>query len=212
MHAIVAAGGDALDDRWRAELPVDALVVAADSGLGHVYALGLRPDVVVGDLDSVDPHDLARAELEGTHLERHPKDKDATDLELALAVALDRGATTVTVIGAGGGRLDHELAGLALLAAPQWARMRITAFVGTARMTIVHSDATLDGPLGSIVTLLAVGGPAAGVETEGLRWPLQDAELLPTSTLGVSNEIVSSPARVTVRTGVLFVIQPLGDF
>lgn len=212
MHAIVAGGGDALDDRWRSELPADALVVAADSGLGHVYALGLRPDVVVGDLDSVSPIDLARAEREGTPIQRHPTDKDATDLELALAVALDRGATTVTVIGAGGGRLDHELAGLALLAGPQWTPMRITAFVGAARMTIVHSDATLDGPLGSIVTLLAVGGPATGVGTEGLRWPLHDAELLPTSTLGVSNELVSSPARVTVRTGVLFVIQPLGDF
>jgi len=212
MHAIVAAAGDALDERWRADLPVDALVVAADSGLGHVYALGLRPDVVVGDLDSVSPIDLARAEREGTHIERHPTDKDATDLELALAVALARGATDLTVIGAGGGRLDHELAGLALLAAPQWAPMRITAFVGTARMTIVHTDATLVGLRGSIVTLLAVGGPAAGVDTEGLRWPLHDAELLPTSTLGVSNEIVSSPARVTVRAGVLFVIQPLGDF
>lgn len=212
MHAIVAAGGDALDERWRAVLPVDALVVAADSGLRNVYALGLRPDVVVGDLDSVDPQDLARAEREGTPIQRHPTDKDATDLELALAVALDRGATTVTVVGAGGGRLDHELAGLALLAGPQWAPMRITAFVGAARMTIVHSDATLDGPLGSIVTLLAVGGPATGVGTEGLRWPLQDAELLPSSTLGVSNEIIGSPARVTVRTGVLFVIQPLGDF
>ena len=212
MHAIVAAGGDTLDERWRGDLPVDALVVAADSGLGHVYALGLRPDVVVGDLDSVYPTDLARAELEGTQIERHPTDKDATDLELALDLVRRRGVTNVTVIGAGGGRLDHALAGLALLAAPQWASMRITAFVGAARMTIVHADAILDGPLGSIVTLLAVGGPATGVGTEGLRWPLHDAELLPASTLGVSNEIVHSPARITVRAGVLFIIQPLGDF
>ena len=211
MRAIVAAGGDALDERWRAELPADALIVAADSGLGHVYALGLRPDVVVGDLDSVSTTDLARAERDGARVERHPTDKDATDLELALDTARALGVTEVIVIGAGGGRLDHELAGFALLAAPQWATMRMTAFVGTARLTVVHDHATLDGPLGSIVTLLAVGGPASGVSTKGLRWPLTHAELSPTSTLGVSNEIIESPTRVTVRTGVLFAIQPHGD-
>ncbi len=211
MRAIVAAGGDTPDEHWRAALPADALVVAADSGLGHIYALGLRPDLLVGDLDSVSAADLARAEREGTPIERHPTDKDATDLELALEAARERGGTEVTVIGAGGGRLDHELAGFGLLAAPQWASMRITAFVSTARLTVVHDHATLDGPLDSIVTLLAVGGLASGVTTKGLRWPLTDAELSPTSTLGVSNEIIESPARVTVRSGVLFAIQPLGD-
>ena len=210
MHAIVAAGGEALDECWRAALPARALVVAADSGLGHIYALGLRPDLVVGDLDSVSAADLARAELEGTPIERHPTDKDATDLELALDAARARGITDVTVIGAGGGRLDHELAGFALLAAPQWAPMRITAFVGTARLTVVHDHATFEAPLGSIVTLLAVGGAASGVSTEGLRWPLTDSDVSPTSTLGVSNEIIESPARVTVRSGVLFAIQPHG--
>ncbi len=211
MRAIVAGGGDALDECWRAALPARALVVAADSRLRHIYALGLRPDVVVGDLDSVSAADLARAELEGTPIERHPTDKDATDLELALDAARARGVTDVIVIGTGGGRLDHELAGFALLAAPQWATMRITAFVGTARLTVVHDHATLDGSLGSTVTLLAAGGPASGVTTKGLRWPLTDADLSPTSTLGVSNEIVESPGRITVRTGVLFVIQPQGD-
>ncbi len=211
MRAIVAAGGDALDERWWVELPVDALVVAADSGLGHIYALGLAPDVVVGDLDSVSVTDLARAARDGVRIERHRPDKDATDLELALDAAARLGATEVTVIGAGGGRLDHELAGFALLAAPQWAAMHITAFVATARLTVVHDHATLEGTVGSTVTLLAVGGTATGVGTEGLRWPLTDADLLPTSTLGVSNEIVESPARVTVRAGVLFAIQPIGD-
>ena len=210
MQAIVAAGGDPLDECWRAHLPADALVVAADSGLGHIYTLDRRPDLVVGDLDSVSRADLARAELDGARIERHPTDKDATDLELALDAVRVRGVTDVTVIGAGGGRLDHELAGLALLAAPQWSAMRISAFLGTARLTVVHDHATLDGPPGSIVTLLAIGGPASGISTEGLRWRLTDAELSPTSTLGVSNEIIESPARVTVRSGVLFAIQPHG--
>ena len=210
MHAIVAAGGDLLDEIWHATLPADALIVAADSGLAQVYALGRVPNVVVGDFDSVDPEHLARAEIDGARIERHPTDKDATDLELALDLTRQLGASEVTVIGAGGGRLDHHLAALALLAAPEWAPMHITALVGPTRLTVVHDATAIEGSLDSIVTLLAVGGPAVGVTTSGLRWPLTDAELAPTSTWGVSNEITESPARVALRGGTLFVIQPTG--
>ena len=210
MHAIVAAGGDLLDETWRSALPTDALIVAADSGLAQVYALGRVPTIVVGDFDSVDPEDLARAERDRARIERHPTDKDATDLELALDATRRLGATDVVVIGAGGGRLDHELAGLALLAAPQWTSMRITALIGSARLTVVHDHVSLNGDVSSIVTLLAVGGRAHGVTTSGLRWALSDADLAPTSTLGVSNEIVASPASVSVRTGTVFAIQPSG--
>lgn len=210
MFAIVAAGGDLLDETWHSALPTGALIVAADSGLAQVYALGRVPNIVVGDFDSVDSEDLARAERDGARIERHPTDKDATDLELALEATRNEGATDVVVIGAGGGRLDHELAGLALLAAPQWTSMRITAFVDSARLTVVHDHTTLEGPIASIVTLLAIGGPAQGVTTSGLRWALADADLTPTSTLGVSNEIVESPASVSVRTGTVFAIQPSG--
>ncbi|MBK5289305.1 MAG: thiamine diphosphokinase [Acidimicrobiia bacterium] len=211
MHAIVAAGGDPPDEIWLDTLPRDGLVVAADSGLAHVYALGLAPDIVVGDFDSVDPAQLDRATRDGARIERHPTDKQATDLELALDVALDAGATELTVIGLGGGRTDHHLAGLAALADPAWAPMRIIALVGTDRIHVVHHDVTVTGRVASIVTLLAVGGPARGVTTTGLRWALQDAELSATSTLGVSNEIVTSPATVSVRGGTLFLIQPDGD-
>jgi thiamine pyrophosphokinase len=88
--------------------------------------------------------------------------------------------------------------------------MRITAFAGPARVTVVHDRAALDGAAGSIVTLLAVGGTATGVTTVGLRWTLTDDELLPTSTRGVSNEVTDSPFTVATRTGTLLVIQPTG--
>ena len=195
MRAIVAAGGDPLDEIWRDALPDDALVIAADSGLAHVYALGRTPDVVVGDFDSVDPEHLDRATRDGARIDRHPTDKDATD---------------VTVIGNGGGRLDHLMTSLTLLARPAWAAMRITALSGPARITVVHDHAAIEGRVDSLVTLLAIGATATGVTTTGLRWTLTDAELAPTSTHGVSNEITHSPASVSVDTGTLLVIQPTG--
>ena len=208
MQALVFAGGDPLDARWPAHLPRGAWVVAADSGLEHVRALGLRADLVVGDFDSVTPATLAAAEADGTVVERHPADKDATDLELALAAAQRAGATRLTVVGAGGGRLDHFFANALLLAAPAGAAMEVHALVGPAHVAVVRHETTLRGPVGSLVTLLPVGGPALGIRTTGMRWPLTDDELGPGSTRGVSNEMTGTTATVAVTAGVLLAIQP----
>jgi len=212
MHALVIAGGDAPTPL---ELGVVAraadLVIAADSGIGHALALGLTVDVVVGDLDSADPVHVETAAAAGTHVDRHPVDKDMTDLELALCLARDRGARSVTVIGAGGGRLDHLLANLLLVAHDEFADLHVDAVAADARVTVVRGTRTLLGATGSVVTLLPVGGPASGVTTRGLRWTLTDDVLLPAATRGVSNEIATSPVTVTVTTGVVLAIQPLGD-
>ena len=118
MEALVFAGGDPLDARWRAHLPRGAWVVAADSGLEQVHAHGLTAHLLVGDMDSVRTETRQQAVQLGTVVEQHPTDKDATDLELALAAATSAGATRMLVVGAGGGRLDHFLANVLLLAAP----------------------------------------------------------------------------------------------
>ena len=209
MHALVIAGGDA-------PAPIDAtlaaapLVVAADSGVGHALALGLAVDLVIGDLDSAVPDDVARAADAGARVDRFPSDKDATDLELALDAARSLGATEVTVLGVGGGRLDHLLANLLLLTHDTYADLTVDAVDGDTRIAVVRRHRTLHGTIGGTVTLLPIGGPAHGVTTTGLRWTLTDAELTPATTLGVSNEIVESPATVRIREGVLLAIQPSG--
>ena len=100
------------------------MVVAADSGVAHALALGLAVDVAVGDFDSLDPRVLEAVEAAGTRVERHPAAKDATDLELAIDVAVGLGAARIVVLGGHGGRLDHFLANALVLAAPQLARRR----------------------------------------------------------------------------------------
>ncbi len=209
MHALVVAGGDA-PAPIEAALATAPLVVAADSGVGHALALGLRVDLVIGDLVSADPADVERAVASGARVDRHPADKDATDLELALDAARALGATDVTVLGVGGGRLDHLLANLLLLTHAAYADLTIDALVDDTRITVVRTSRELPGPVGATVTLLPIGGPATGVTTTGLRWTLTDAELTPASTRGVSNEIVTSPATVRVRAGVLLAVQPTG--
>jgi thiamine pyrophosphokinase len=207
---VVFAGGDPVDPRLRSEVPRDAFVIAADSGLHHAQALGVRVDVVVGDLDSVDPARLEQAVEAGTRVERHPTDKDFTDLELAVRAAVQHGATDVLVVGGAGGRLDHFIANLLVLAADAFAGVRVQALVGEARVTVVRDRTELRGEPGSLLTLLPIGGATHGVRTKGLRFPLAGETLSPGETRGVSNEFVEPAAVVELDEGVLLAVQPAG--
>jgi thiamine pyrophosphokinase len=141
-------------------------------------------------------------------VEQHPTDKDATDLELALDAALDRGATAVHVVGVGGGRLDHFLGNVLLLASSRYATARIDAHVGGAHVTVVHDHVDLDGTPGALCSLLPLGGPAVGVLTDGLRFPLRRETLPPGTTRGVSNEFVGTRATVSLESGALLAVIP----
>jgi thiamine pyrophosphokinase len=209
--AIVLAGGDRAPAALRSQLPRADLVIAADGGLAQAAALGLTVDVVVGDFDSVTSEDLAAAERAGTATERHPAAKDHTDLELAVIAARDRGATRVVVVGAWGGRIDHELANLLLLGSDAHAALALEAIDERGRVIAVRDSCEISGAPGDLVTLLAVGGPATGVRTSGLRYPLHGETLAPGSSRGVSNELAESTATVSVATGVVLVAVPTSE-
>jgi thiamine pyrophosphokinase len=209
MKAVVVAAGE-LDPRDPAALDGAALSIAADGGATLLDRIGRRPDVLVGDLDSVDGALVARLEAAGTRVERHPTDKVASDTELAVEAALAAGATEIVILGASGGdRLDHELANLLLLADERFAAIALSAATGAAHVAALHGDArrSLSGRRGDLVTLLPVGGDARGVTTEGLRWPLDGATLTLGRSRGLSNEVVATPAAVSLGEGVLLVIE-----
>jgi thiamine pyrophosphokinase len=212
---VVLAGGDplpaALLDDVADAIDAATLVIAADSGIGHARRAGRDVHVVVGDLDSIDPEDLERARRSGAEILAHPADKDATDLDLALDVAHARWSDPrrpeVLVVGGHGGRTDHLIANVLTLASERHAPLSITAWLGTDVVHVVRDRAVIGGPSGSMVTLLAVHGPATGVTTSGLRFALADAVLPAGSSLGVSNVLDDDTATVTVSDGVLVAIR-----
>jgi thiamine pyrophosphokinase len=208
--ALVFAGGDPPSPE--AGLPTADLVIAADSGLEHAQALGVAVDLVIGDLDSVAPGALDEAIAAGVAVERHPTAKDASDLELALDAALDRGVTAVHVLGIGGGRFDHFLANVLLLASPRYRSARVDARIGDAEVTVVRERVELVGAPGRLCSLLPLGGPAEGVVTEGLRYPLHRELLPPGTTRGVSNEFLDHLAAVSLDAGVLVAVVPTSSF
>ena len=192
------------------------LVVAADGGLRWAQKLRVQVDVVVGDMDSVEGAALAEAEAGGAEIVKHDPDKDATDLELALRLACERGASSITLIGGHGGRLDHFLGNITLLAAlPKGVQAQ--ALMGETEIFVIRGHGShgakqqggglvISGKPGQLVSLIPWEGDAAGIKTEGLRWPLA-GETLPLSTSrGISNEMTSTQASVSLESGTLLVV------
>ncbi|HWL42844.1 MAG TPA: thiamine diphosphokinase [Ilumatobacter sp.] len=210
-HVVVVTGAEPLRPEAVADLPDGALVLAADGGLDHALAAGLRPAGVVGDLDSITPAGLAWATEHAT-ISRHDPAKDHTDTELALDMAADLNPARLTMLAGGGDRLDHTLAALGALARPSLTSVpRLEAWWGNQRIQALHGPGRTsftDLAAGSTLSLVAIGGPCEGVTSTGVRWPLTAFTLDPLSGLGVSNEVVDETVTVSVTSGVLLVFVP----
>jgi thiamine pyrophosphokinase len=201
----------ALDGAWPGWDDGVDLVVAADGGARHATALELRLDQWVGDGDSIDPADLNTLAIAGVRIERVEREKDASDTELAVLAAIEAGADALSVIGGlGGVRIDHALTNVALLGHPALeARVARLYDERAARISLLTGlgEAELDGHVGDLVTLVPVGGPAVGVTTQELRYPLRDETLEAGSSRGLSNVRTAPRAVVTLREGRLLLIE-----
>lgn len=197
---VVASGPDVPRDVHSPEV---LAVVAADGGAAGGYPV----DLAVGDFDSLSPELLAAM----PRVERHPAAKDATDLELALDAALRFEPERILVVGSAGGRLDHLLGSLLLLAADAYAGVQVDAQLGCAAVHVVRGERRLRGRVGELVSLFALHGPATGVVTDGLAYPLRGETLPPGTSRGTSNVFVAEEARVSVTGGVVVALRPTGS-
>ena len=188
------------DDSTRVRL------ICADGGARIALALGLTPEVVVGDLDSLDEAAQARLKAMGCRLVVYPTAKDWTDLELALKLAAQEGATEIVILGALGGRLDQELANILLLLLPELQDISARIADDRPEIFVARGQAEIAGQSGDVVSLIPLGGDAEGIVTEGLLYPLSDEPLLSGPARGVSNVMTGRKARVTLRSGTLLIV------
>lgn len=208
MRAVVFVNGEVRDYAVLASWlrPGDYLI-GADGGTRHILALGLHPDAVVGDLDSLEPETVAELASQEIHIERYPVAKDQTDLELAIERGLAAGAGEILLLGALGGRLDQTLANLLILAQRNWpVPLRLAEGDQLAQVMRSGECLTLPAAKGSIVSAIPLSALVTGITYTGLEYPLLDATLAIGSTRGVSNVVVSTPATITIREGVLLVV------
>lgn len=182
------------------------LVLCADGGIRHAQALRIRPDVVIGDMDSISV--TARAELEATGavFVSYPARKDETDLELALLYAVERGATRITVLGARGDRIDHELGNVLLLAHSGLRGVDVRLVSGAQEVVLVRRELTLHGSQGDLLSLLPIGGDACGITTSGLEYSLHEETLYLGPARGVSNVFAEETATVRLCSGLLLAV------
>lgn len=195
---IVGAGdGFAAFAPLAAHAPGD-LLIAADGGLKAAQAVGVTPDVVLGDFDS-----LGHVP-EGDNVLRWPEMKDDTDMMLAIRLGLEKGYRTFYLYGGCGGRLDHTLANLQALAFLAGQGAVGYLFEGGQTVTCVQNGEVRFPPLPEgILSLFAMCGAAGGVTLEGLLYPLNDGVLQPDFPLGVSNHFTGAAALVQVKNGTL---------
>lgn len=202
MRALIFANGVPPSRQLALELAARAdLLVAADGGARAALDCGLQVDAVVGDLDSVTAADRNAVPPERVH---HVPNIDLTDLQKAINFAIERGATEIDVVGAGGGRADHALANLSvLLLYREKAAVRIID--DQFEVSAVAATAIIEAAAGTLVSLIAIG-PCEGVTTTGMRWNLSDHDLR-FSPYGVHNEVAEGVATVSVRRGDLLLFR-----
>ena len=203
-HAIIFTGGDPPHPNVVKHLDRDALVIAADSGYTHAQSLGMQPHLLVGDMDSISPADIADAQARSVEIHAYNTAKDETDTEIAVAGSIERGITDITVVSGGGDRFDHLLGMVHSLATSH-----CTLYLGKAHVQFAQQDLprTLSVSIGDVVSLIPLGG-SARISTTGLQWNLCDEDLHAFASRGVSNIATHPSVDVVVTRGSVAIIQP----
>ena len=181
-------------------------IIAADGGTRHALACACPPHLVIGDLDSLPPEQQVELEAAGTEFLAYPADKDETDLELALLHAAAKGASSILVIGALGGRLDQTLANIQLLALLELEPIDVRITDGRQTAQLVRDEICIHGAAGDRVSLIPLNGDVQGVQSENLAWSLAGETLYFGQARGVSNVMTGPEACVRVKAGVLLCI------
>jgi thiamine pyrophosphokinase len=187
-------------------------LIAADGGANHLLKMGILPEIVIGDLDSIDEDtmfDLTSADVE---IKQYSEDKDETDIELALRYAVELRPSAILIVGALGGRLDQTLANLSLLTDPTLTGIDIRLDDGVEEVFFLKASVVKGGQVqvqgrsGDTVSLIPWHGPVEGVTTEGLQWPLYGETLFPSKARGISNVMLGESAAVKIDKGLLLIV------
>ncbi|MBO8137441.1 MAG: thiamine diphosphokinase [Desulfotomaculum sp.] len=184
-------------------------IICADGGTKHARAMGILPNVIIGDMDSVD-HDLINYyQSRGAVVHHYPREKDEVDTELAIREAARVGSRDLLLLGATGGRIDHTLANIHLLltAANLGVRARIADEQHCITLVTPQYPAEIKGNQGEVLSLIPLTTEVKGVNSRGLKWELNDRDFKIGNPFGISNELSRPSALITVQDGILLMIR-----
>ena len=185
----------------------NCLIICCDGGVRHVQSSGIKPDVIIGDMDSINPALLASYSTSGIKIIKHPANKDFTDTELALDYALDLKPEVIFIWGALGGRIDHALANVFLLCRGQEKGIRTCLIDEYGEAFVLEKETSFTNEIGKTVSLIALSSQVTGINLTGFLYPLQDGTLAMGASRGISNVIADIRAGISIRQGRLLVIK-----
>ena len=204
MRALVYTGGTIVPEYIIEHPKADDLTVAADSGYNNAKKLGDKVQVLVGDFDSLGERNIP----DGPELVRLKPEKDQTDTQVAVEVALERGATEIVIIGGLSGRFDHALSNLAILEDLNLRGFYAILTDGVSRIRYVRSSSALIAhSFFRYISVLAADEKVRGVTIEGCKYPLKNAVIRRRFQFAVSNEIEGNCALISVKKGGIFIIE-----
>lgn len=214
MHRkiVIISGGSIQDEfakEWITQYQPDFIIVA-DSGMEFMRRVGLKPDMIIGDFDSVAVETLAYfREQQGIIFKELNPMKDDTDTEFAIRQAIGLGAKEITALGATGTRLDHVLGNVALLGIGLQEQVDIQLVDAHNRIRMIDKAISLikAEQFGNFVSLLPYSGEVKGVTLKGFKYPLENFTMGSFSSLGISNEIVEEKAEILFEEGILLIIE-----
>ncbi|WP_457577069.1 thiamine diphosphokinase [Desulfomarina sp.] len=207
-----APGAGGLPQR-REVLKKGDLVIGVDGGAQYCREINITPHVLIGDFDSISPDHLQEYTGKGVECISYPRQKNETDLELALDLARERGAKEVKLWGVVGGRWDMSFSNILLAARPGYKNMRLSLFDTACSFEIIHAGKTytLTDQPGRRISLLPLMGDAEKVTLHGFIYPLQDETLHFGTSRGISNILQQKKATVYLERGILLCIRELTE-
>lgn len=208
MKAVIFAGGTIVDYRLQKKYVAGAdFIICADSGVRHAFEMGVIPDLVVGDMDSVSPKDLKKIKELGIEQETFAAEKDFTDTELALEIAYQRGATEAVVLAGIGDRPDHSLANVLLMVNFKKRGLEVRLAGENWEMFLIDGHVQISGKKGDLLSLIPLSGEVSGIETLGLYYPLKNETIPMGASRGISNVFLGDEALVKVKNGLLLAVK-----
>lgn len=208
MRAFVITGGNIYPDFITEHPTGDDIIIAADSGYGNARAIGCEPSHLIGDFDSFPGGEPENTVPRTIEILRVPTEKDATDTQLAVSLALEKGAEEIVIIGGLSGRLDHTLSNLAILENLAQSGIHASMTDGQSRARFIRSTSYLIARSQyRYLSLIAVDETVKGVSVEGCKYPLKSAKLSRGFQYAVSNELTGNCALISVKKGGLYIIE-----
>ena len=190
----------------------DGFILCVDSGARHALKFGIKPDLLIGDFDTLTEVELDMFRQAGVEIKHYPEDKDYTDTYLALQYALDRGFKEIIIIGALGSRIDHSLANILLLTLPATRKSNVRIITPFQEIFMVNGYVKIEGKVGDLISLIPLSEEVTGVKMSGLVYEVKDHIFRMDMPIGISNVFSSTVAEITVDKGLLLAIKSNSNF